>query len=105
MSDNHSVMLSHEMNLGDEVQKLLDADMELDEDHIAMLKAAACLLAAAAVKKARANDKELKYRRKRKKKSVWVREWLLNRHKYGMYEKLTKHLRQGDVKSLGTSSE
>jgi len=44
-----------------EVQKLLDADTELDEDHVAMqLKAAVCLLAAAAVKKARANAKELK---------------------------------------------
>jgi len=29
-----------------------------------------------------------------------VREWLLNRHKYGMYEKLVKHLRQVDVKSF-----
>ena len=33
------------------MQKLLDADMELDEDHVDMLKAAACLLAAVAIKK------------------------------------------------------
>ena len=43
-SGNHSVILSHEMDLGEEVQKLLDADMELDEDYVDMLKAAACLL-------------------------------------------------------------
>jgi len=55
------------------VQKLLDADMELDEDHVAMLKAAARLLAAAAVKKARANAKELKYRKKEKKERVGER--------------------------------
>jgi len=46
---------------------MLDADMELDKDNVDMLKAAVCLLAAAAVEKARANAKELKYRRKRKK--------------------------------------
>ena len=87
------VILSHEVDLGEEVQKLLDADMELDEDHVDMLKAAACVLAVATVKKVKANAKELKCRRKRKKKSVWVREWMFNRLKYGMYEKLMKHLR------------
>ena len=41
---------------------LLDAEMELDEDYVDMLRVAACLLAAAAVKKkTRANAKELKY--------------------------------------------
>jgi len=48
---------------------------ELDEDHVdrPMLKAAVCLLAAAAaaaVKKALGNVKELKYRRKIQKTSV-----------------------------------
>ena len=49
-----------------------------------MVKVAACLLAATAVKQAR--NKRL--RNDRRKKSVWVREWLLSRDKYGMYEKL-----------------
>jgi len=29
-----------------------------------------------------------------------VREWLLKRHKYGMYENLMEQLREGDVKSF-----
>ena len=36
----------------------------------------------------------------RKRKSVWVRDRLLKRKKYGMYEKLMKHLRDGDVRSF-----
>ena len=49
-----------------------------------MVKVAACLLAATVVKQAR--NKRL--RNDRRKKTVWVREWLLSRDKYGMYEKL-----------------
>jgi len=49
-----------------------------------LVKVAACLLAATAVKQA--GNKRL--RNDRSKKSVWVREWLLSRDKYGMYEKL-----------------
>ena len=49
-----------------------------------------------AIKQAR--NKRL--RNDRRKKSVWVRQWLLSRDKYGMYEKLMKHLEQGDVKSF-----
>lgn len=71
--------------------------MDLDDDQAGMLEAAACLLAAAAVKKAR---RKTRRRRARKRKSVWVREWFLKRHKYGMYEKLMKHLREGDTKSF-----
>jgi hypothetical protein len=88
------------MDLGEEVQKLLDEDPNLDEDQADVLKAAACLLAAAAVRKAKAKARERRARRQRKKKSVWVREWLLKRLKYGAYEKLMKHLREGDVKSF-----
>ena len=29
-----------------------------------------------------------------------MREYLLNRHTYGMYDKLIKHLREGDIKSF-----
>ena len=36
----------------------------------------------------------------RERKSVWVRDWLLKRKKYGMYEKLMKHLMDGDVRSF-----
>lgn len=31
---------------------------------------------------------------------MWVRNWLLKRPKFGMYEKLMKHLRDGDTKSF-----
>lgn len=75
-------------------------DLDLDDDQADMLRAAACLLAAAAVKKAKAKARKRRVRRERKRKSVWVRELLLKRHKYGMYEKLMKHLREGDVKSF-----
>jgi len=49
-----------------------------------MVKVAACLLAATAVKQARNN----RLRNDGRKKTLWVREWLLSRDKYGMYEKL-----------------
>ena len=48
-----------------------------------MLRAAACLLAAAAVKKAKAKTRKI--RQGRKRKSVWVRDWLLKRKRYGMF--------------------
>jgi len=82
------------------VQKLLDEDPNLDEDQADMLKAAACLLAVAAVKKAKAKARERRVRRERKRKSVWVREWLLKRHKYGKYNKLMQYLTERDVKSF-----
>ena len=72
--------------------------MELDEKHADMLRAAACLLAAAAVKKVRAWKRCI--RQERKRKSVWVRPWLLKRRRYGLYEKLMNHLREGAVRSF-----
>ena len=72
--------------------------MEIDEDQADMLRAAACLLAAAAIKKAKAKTRKI--RQGRKKKSVWVRDWLLKRKRYGMFEKVMKHLREGDVRSF-----
>ncbi|XP_034033540.1 uncharacterized protein LOC117516795 [Thalassophryne amazonica] len=113
------------MNLREEVQMLLDEDPNLDEDQAEVLKAAACVLAVAAIKKAKARErtarrermvrkettvrKERSFRRKRQRKSVWVREWLLKRQEYGMYEKLMKHLGAGDIKSfsnfVGTDPE
>ena len=36
-----------------------------------------------------------------KKKTVWVRRWLIKRHKYGMYEKIMKHFTEYDIKSFG----
>ena len=54
-----------------------------------MIRAAACLLAAAdkhaaaAVKKAKAKTRKI--RQGRKRKSVWVRDWLLKRKRYGMF--------------------
>jgi len=89
-------MSKNVQDLQEELQKLVDNGPRLDEDQANVLKVAACLLAATAVKQAR--NKTL--RNDRRKKSVWVREWLLNRDKYGMYEKLMKHLEQGDVKSF-----
>ena len=55
-----------------------------------------CLLAIAAAKKAKAKARQRSVRRERKVKRVWMREWLLKRHKYGMYDKL----READVKSF-----
>jgi len=81
----HSVNMPKNMeDLQEELQKLVDDGPRLDEDQAKMVKVAACLLAATAVKQAR--NKRL--RNDRRKKSVWVREWLLSRDKYGMYEKL-----------------
>ena len=75
----------------------MDGDSSLDEDEADMLKAAAYLLAAAAVKK---GNKARASRQRIKRKGVWVRKWLLNRPKYGMYEKLMNQLRRRDVKSF-----
>ncbi|XP_034039477.1 uncharacterized protein LOC117522184 [Thalassophryne amazonica] len=83
---------SSEMDLREEMHQLLD------EDRADILKAAVCLLAAAVVVKTRARTRRVRCERKRK--VVWVRELLLNRHKYDMYEKLMKHLREGNVKSF-----
>ena len=83
--------MAREMDIRD------DAEMFMDEDEADMLKAAAYLLAAAAVKKA---NKARAMRRRIKRKRVWVRKWLLNRPKYGMYEKLMNQLRRQNVKSF-----
>ena len=56
-------------DLQEELQKLVDDGPRLDEDQAKMVKVAACLLAATAVKQAR--NKRL--RNDRRKKSVWVR--------------------------------
>ena len=85
------------MNIRDDAELFMDGDSSLDEDEADMLKAAAYLLAAAAVKKA---NKARARRRRIKRKRVWVRKWLLNRPKYGMYEKLMNQLRRQDVKSF-----
>jgi len=83
-------------DLQEKLQKLVDDGPRLDEDQAKMVKVVACLLAATALKQAIIK----RLRNDRRKKSVWVREWLMNRDKYGMYEKLMKHLKQGDVKSF-----
>ena len=77
--------MTREMDIRDDAEMFMDGDSSLDEDEADMLEAAAYLLAAAAVKKA---NKARARRRRIKRKRVWVREWLLNRPKYGMYEKL-----------------
>ena len=89
--------MTREMDIRDDAEMFMDGDSSLDEDEADMLKAAAYLLAAAAVKKA---NKARSRRRRIKRKRVWVRKWLLNRSKYGMYEKLINHLRRQDVKSF-----
>ena len=65
-------MSKNVQDLQEELQKLVDNGPRLDEDQANVLKVAACLLAATAVKQAR--NKTL--RNDRRKKSVWVREWL-----------------------------
>ena len=62
-------------DLQEELQKLVDDGPRLDEDQAKMVKVAACLLAATAVKQAR--NKRL--RNDRRKKTLWVMEWLLSR--------------------------
>ena len=42
----------------------------------------------------------MRIRQERKRISVWVRPWLLKRRRYGLYEKLMIHLREGDVRSF-----
>ena len=62
------------MDLREEVQKLLDDVPNLDDDQADMLKAVACILATAAVKKAKFKASERRVRRERRRRSVWVRE-------------------------------
>ena len=81
-----------------EMDQSLDEDPNWGADNNDMLKAAGCLLASAAVQKAVTKCRERRKRRSRKRRSIWVREWLLMRPKYGMYEKLMKHLRESDEK-------
>ena len=45
------------MDLREEVQKLLDEDLDLDEDQTDMLKAAACLLVAAVICRGKEDQK------------------------------------------------
>ena len=64
----HSVTMSKNMeDLQEELQKLVDDGPRLDGEQAKMVKVAACLLAATAVKQAR--NKRL--RNDRRKKSVW----------------------------------
>lgn len=87
------------MDLRTEVQGLLSEDSILDEEQADMLKAAACLLAAAVVNKAKTKAQKRRARRERRRKSVWLR-LAVERHRYRMYEKLVKHLRESDTKSF-----
>jgi len=67
-------------DLQEEIHKLVDDGARLYEVQANMVTVAACLLAATAVKQAM--NKRLS--NDRRKKSVWVRQWLLSRDKYGM---------------------
>ena len=62
------------MDLRKEVQKLLDEELNVDEDQTDMLKAAACLLAVVETTMAKARERRIRGERK----SVG------ERHKYGM---------------------
>ena len=48
------------------------------------------VLAAATVKK-KVKAKKRRIRKSRKRKSIWVRDWLLKRKKYGLFQKLMNH--------------
>lgn len=50
--------------------------------------------------KRKKEDEEEKKERKKKTKTVWVREWLLQRRDFGQYEKLLQQLHDGDVNSF-----
>ena len=60
--------MTREMDITDDGKMFIDGDSSLDEDEADMLKAAAYLLAAAAVKKA---NKARARRRRIKRKRVW----------------------------------
>lgn len=55
--------------------------------------------AAAILQHKRRKDEETE-ERKKKRKTVWVREWLLQRTDFGQYEKVLRQLHDGDVKSF-----
>lgn len=60
-----------------------------------------CLAAATAiVQLKRKKEDEEKKERKKKTKTVWVREWLLQRRDFGQYEKLLQQLHDRDVNSF-----
>ena len=71
-------------DLQEEIHKLVDDGARLiDEDQSNYrVTVAACLIAATVIKQAR--NKRLRVRNDRRKNSVWVRQWLLSRDKYGI---------------------
>ena len=70
---------------------LLAQDPYLEDEQ---KEALALVLIALAVNKAKARKGV------RKARTVWVREWLLQRQHHGWYEKLMKHLEEGGVSSF-----
>ncbi|XP_035661294.1 protein ALP1-like [Branchiostoma floridae] len=74
------------------------SSVKMDDDQADVLKSVVCLLTVASVAKAKAKARAKKVRRKRK--TVWVRQWLLDRPNYGLYDQLMAQLAEGDVKSF-----
>lgn len=81
------------MDLAEHIQPLLD------DAQVAIVEATVHLLTAAAIRRLKAKAEGRRCRRDRKR-SVWVREWLLMRPSFGQYEQLMRHLAEGDVKSF-----
>ena len=79
------------MDICNEAVMLLAQDPYLEDEQ---KEALALVLIALAVNKAKARKGV------RKARTVWVREWLLQRQHHGWYEKLMKHLEEGDVSSF-----
>ena len=79
------------MDICNEAVMLLAQDPYLEDEQ---KEALALVLIVLAVNKAKARKGV------RKARTVWVREWLLQRQHHGWYEKLMKHLEEGDVSSF-----
>ena len=72
-----------------------------DAQRNAVLEELLCLAAATAIMQLKPKkEHEEKKERKKKRKTVWVREWLLQRTDFCQYEKLLQQLHDEDVKSF-----
>uniref|UniRef100_UPI00358EEA32 putative nuclease HARBI1 n=1 Tax=Myxine glutinosa TaxID=7769 RepID=UPI00358EEA32 len=85
------------MDICNEAVMLLEQDPYLEDEQ---KEALALVLIAVAVNKAKARARDRARKGVRKAKTVWVREWLLQRQHHGWYDKLMKHLEEGDVRSF-----
>ncbi|XP_069752422.1 uncharacterized protein [Narcine bancroftii] len=85
------------MDICNEAVMLLEQDPYLEDEQ---KEALALVLIALPMNKAKARARDRARKGVRKAKTVWVCEWLLQQQHHGWYEKLMKHLEEGDVRSF-----